>query len=219
VLFALGSPVSFAGLLVGFVLSILVNAYAQAAAARALGDRAATRRLGGVRRTIDPYGAVGGLLSGLGWGVVPELALRSRARMALALLAGPVAVAALGLLGVGAFVAVGGSRHALPFIALADAVHGLSGPTAQVFFLSLGIEALGIAVLALVPLPPLTGWRLLELLSTNSLGWQRARHYLVDYNLGVLALLVLLILPLGRNQPLLIGIADAAVDSLLKLLG
>ena len=94
---------------------------------------------------------------------------------------------------------------------------GSCSPAAPLFFLGLAVELLGMAVLALVPLPPLPGWRLLELASTGSVGWQRAREYLVEKNLGVLALLVLLILPLGGSTPLLLGIVDTVVGSLLNI--
>jgi hypothetical protein len=212
---ALGSVPSFLGLLVGFLAALLVQAYIQAATARALGDRAALRRLGGVRRVLDPFGAVAAALGGPGWGVTPEMPLRSRGRLAVALLAGPVTVGVLGMLGVLAYVLVGGPTAALPGAGPGDVIGGVDLPAGQALFVSLGLEALGMAVLALVPLPPLPGWRLLELASTGSPGWQRARHYLVDNNLGVLALLTLLILPLGGSRPLLIAILDAAVGSLL----
>lgn len=214
---ALGSPLAFLGLLVGFLLGLVVQAYTQALAARSLGDRAAFRRLGGVRRVLDPFGAVAAALAGPGWGVTPEIPLRSRGRLALALLAGPVAVALCGVASLAAFVLVGGERSALPGTGPGTVLGGVSGPPAQVFFFSLGLELLGLAVLALVPLPPLPGWRLLELASTGSISWQRAREYLVEKNLGVLALLVLLILPLGGSNPPLLRIIDTAVGSLLNL--
>jgi hypothetical protein len=210
---ALGSPVSFLGLLVGFLAALVVQAYAQAGTARLLGDRAAVRRLGDLRRVIDPFGAVAAVLAGPGWGVTPEIPLRSRGRLAVALLAGPVAVAAVGAVALLGYVAAGG-----PGLANAGITVVLSGvplPAAQAFLVSFGLEALSMAVLALVPLPPLPGWRLLELASTGSLGWQRARHYLVDNNLGVLALLVLLILPLGGTYPPLVIILDTVVGSML----
>ena len=214
---ALGTPPAFLGLLVGFLLAVVLQAYTQAAAARSLGDRAAFRRLGGVRRVLDPFGAVAAALGGVGWGVTPEIPLRSRGRLALALLAGPVAVAAAGLLALLVFVLVGGPAGVLPGTGPGTVLGGIDGPAAQLFFLALGLELLGVAVLALVPLPPLPGWRLLELASTGSVGWQRAREYLVEKNLGVLALLILLILPLGGSAPLLLAIVDTAIGSLLEV--
>ena len=217
VLRAIGTPVALLGLLVGFLLAVVAQAYTQAATARALGDRAAFRRLGGIRRVLDPFGAVAAALAGPGWGVTPEIPLRSRGRLALALLSGPLAVAALGVLALLGFVLAGGPRQALPGTGPSSVVGGVDGPAGQVFFLALGLELLGMAVLALVPLPPLPGWRLLELASTGSPGWQRAREYLVEKNLGVLALLILLVLPLGGSDPLLIAIIDTAVGSLVDV--
>jgi len=214
---ALGSPMAFLGLLVGFLLAVTVQAYVVASMARVLGDRPAFRRLGDVRRVLDPFGAVAAALGGLGWGVTPDTPLRSRRRLALALLAGPLAVALLGVLALAGFVLVGGERTVLPGRGPGFLFNEVDGPPGQLFFLGLGLELLGMAVLSLVPLPPLPGWRLLELASTGSVGWQRAHEYLVEKNLGVLALLVLLILPLGGSTPLLINIVDTAVGSLLDL--
>jgi hypothetical protein len=214
---ALGTPLAFLGLLLGFLLAVVIQAYVQASTARALGDRPALRRLGGVRRVLDPFGAVAAALGGVGWGVTPDIPLRSRGRLALALLSGPAAVAAVGLLAVLGFVLVGGPASALPGTGPGTVLLGMEGDAAPVFLLALALELLGTAALALVPLPPLPGWRLLELASTGSVGWQRAREYLVEKNLGVLALLVLLILPLGGSTPLLLGIVDTAVGAFLDL--
>jgi hypothetical protein len=212
---ALGSPTSFAGLLVGFLVALVASAYAQAGTARLLGDRAAVRRVGGLRQVLDPFGAVAALLGGPGWGVTPEIPLRSRGRLAVALLAGPVAVALLGVLALLGFIAVGGDRSSIAGAGITDVLGNVNLPSGQAFFISLSLELMAMAVLAVVPLPPLPGWRLLELASTGSLGWQRARHYLVDNNLGVLALLVLLILPLGGSHPPLLLILDSVLGSVL----
>jgi hypothetical protein len=224
---ALGHPVAFLGMLIGFLLAIPVQAYVQVSCAKAFGDRPAfrrafgdrltRRRIGDLRRVLDPFGAVAAALGGLGWGVTPDIQLRSRGRLALALLAGPVAVAVLGVLAVLGFVLVGGPADFLPGRGPGAVLSGVDGPAGQLFFLGLTMELLGMAVLALVPLPPLPGWRLLELASTGSVGWQRAREYLVERNLGVLALLVLLILPLGGSSPILLNIVDTVVGSLLDL--
>ncbi len=223
----LGHPPVFLGMLLGFLLAVPVQAYVQASCARTFGDRPAfrrafgdrltMRRVGDLRRVLDPFGAVAALLGGLGWGVTPDIQLRSRGRLAVALLAGPVAVALLGVLAVVGFVLVGGPTEVLPGSGPGTLLAGVSGSVAPLFFFGLALELLGMAVLALVPLPPLPGWRLLELASTGSVGWQRAHEYLVEKNLGVLALLVLLILPLGGSTPLLLNIVDTVVGSLLNV--
>jgi hypothetical protein len=224
---ALSHPLAFVGMLLGFLLAVPVQAYVQVSCARALGDRPAFRRtfgdrltrqrIGDLRRVLDPFGAVAAALGGLGWGVTPDIQLRSRGRLTLALLAGPIAVAVLGVLAVLGFLLVGGPAGFLPGTGPGTVLSGVDGPAGQLFFLGLAMELLGIAVLALVPLPPLTGWRLLEMASTGSVGWQRAREYLVEKNLGVLALLVLLVLPLGGSTPLLLNIVDTVVGTFLDL--
>jgi hypothetical protein len=224
---ALSHPLAFLGMLVGFLVAVPVQAYVQVSCARAFGDRPAfrrafgdrltRRRVGDLRRVLDPFGAVAAVLGGLGWGVTPDIQLRSRGRLAMALLAGPVAVFVLGVLAVFGFVLVGGPADFLPGRGPGSVLSGVDGPAAQLFFLGLAMELLGMAVLALVPLPPLPGWRLLELASTGSVGWQRAREYLVERNLGVLALLVLLILAIGGPTPLLLNIVDTVVGSVLDL--
>src|SRR3712207_7472052 len=55
---------------------------------------------------------------------------------------------------------------------------------------------------SLVPLPPLEGGRLLFARAPRTHGWQQAELYLVEKNLGTVAVLVLLLLPLGGQQPL-----------------
>jgi hypothetical protein len=170
-----------------------------------------------VRRVLDPFGAVAAALGGVGWGVTPDIPLRSRGRLALALLSGPVAVAAAGLLALLGFLLVGGPSSVLPGMGPGTVLRGIEGDAGPLFLLALTLELLGMAALALVPLPPLPGWRLLELASTGSVGWQRARDYLVEKNLGVLALLILLILPLGGSTPLLLSIVDTAVGTFLDM--
>lgn len=211
---ALGHPVSFLGLVVGFLVGIAVLFYAQAWMARLLGDRVPTRAGHDLRRALDPFGAVAAAISVPGWGNAVDTSLRSTARRAVVLLAGPVAAAAVGLAALAGYLAVGGpSLSAGP----GDLESGVSGPPAQAFLLCAGVEAIGIAVLSLVPLPPLTGWRLLQLASSNTLGWQRARYWLEERNIGVVLLLVLLILPLGQRGPLLVELVDTICRALTGL--
>jgi hypothetical protein len=68
-LFALGQPVAFAGLLLAFVLALMLRAYAIRVAARSLGlvhaRESVTPRL---REDIDPFGAVAGTPVMRAWG-------------------------------------------------------------------------------------------------------------------------------------------------------
>lgn len=200
----------------GFLVAVAVNGLAQAAAARALGDRRAGYDLR--RRPVnllDPFGAVAAVLVGPGWGTTREMSLRRRGRRVVAQLAGPVATLLLGGIAVFGYLAAGGPRLLLSVVGPLNVIRGLPLPAGQAFLLAAGVEALAVGVLALVPLPPLTGWRVLMQFAGRSLGWQRARLYLEERNFGVLALLVLLILPIGVGGPLLLDFVDAIVRALI----
>lgn len=212
---ALGHPISFLGLVAGFLVGIFVLYHAQAWVARLLGDRVALRAGHDLRRAIDPFGAVAAAISVPGWGNVHDNNLRSTGRRAVALLAGPVAAAAVGLAALAGYLALGGPPIE---VGPGDLVGGTAFPAGQAFLLCAGVESIGIAVLSLVPLPPLTGWRLLQLASSNTLGWQRARYWLEERNIGVVILLVLLVFPLGGGGPLLVGLVDTISRPLTGLL-
>ena len=214
---SLGHPVTLLGLLVGFVLAVLAHGVAQALAARLLGDRWALRDARQPKKLIDVFGVVAAAIVGPGWGVSREPSYRSKGRRVAALLAGPVAAAAVGFVGVAAFLAAGGPSQVLPEIGPSQIVRGLPGPPAeQVFSLALALEALGVAMLSLIPLPPLTGWRILSLLAPHTTGWQKARYYLEERNFGIGILLALLLLPIGVGAtPLLLELVDLLVAAVL----
>ncbi|HEX5495063.1 MAG TPA: hypothetical protein VFX70_10865 [Mycobacteriales bacterium] len=211
----LGHPISFLGLVAGFVVGIFVLHYAQVWVARLLGDRVALRAGHDLRRAIDPFGAVAAAISVPGWGSLADTNLRSTGRRAAALLAGPLAAAAVGLVALAGYLGLGGPPVE---VGPGDLLGGAPFPAAQSFLLCAGVESIGVAVLSLVPLPPLTGWRLLQLASANTLGWQRARYWLEERNIGVVILLVLLIFPLGRSGPLLVELVNAITRPLTGLL-
>ena len=82
---ALGHPLAFLGLLVGFLLAVPVQAYVQARRAgvrRPAGVPAGVRRPADPARAatcagyLDPYGAVAAVLAGVGWGARPDIQLR-----------------------------------------------------------------------------------------------------------------------------------------------
>jgi Zn-dependent protease len=225
VLRALAHPVTFLGLLAGFLVAIAAHAVAQAAVARGRGDRRALRELRRPQRIIDPFGAVAAAVAGPGWGVSRPQPFRwggrGRGRQVVVLLAGPAASLAVGATGIAVYLAVGGPRGLLEEVRLSHLLQGRSTDVLQLFLndgqlfvLAFGLEALAVAVLSLVPLPPLTGWRILMLYSGRSMGWQRAREYLEERNFGVLALLLLLLIPLGLGGPLLLELIDWVVSLL-----
>jgi hypothetical protein len=219
---SLAHPVTFLGMFVGFLVAIAVHALAQALAARASGDRWAVREARKPAGIVDPFGAIAAIIAGPGWGVTRDPGtgrgtIRGRGRRLAMLLAGPAAALLVGALGIVGYLAAGGPRFLLDFVRMADLLQGLTGPAAQVFLLAFGIEALAVGVLSLVPLPPLTGWRVLMLYAGRSNGWQRARYYLEERNFGVIALLVLLLIPLGFGGPILLELVDHVVGLLLGL--
>jgi Zn-dependent protease len=212
VLYALGHPATFAVLLASFVLGITLHHWVQALVAARMGDhrpRLERRHEFNPQRHVDPFGAVAALISGLGWGRQVELPTRSRAATWTVALAGPLAniVLGVGLLLTWRFALSDGPATGLAGLygavgaadVLKDGPFGLGTDGLAVATLLVGASQLYLGVLSLVPLPPLDGGRLMLALAPHTLGWQRARHYLVEQNVGTIALLVLLILPLGGD--------------------
>ncbi len=81
-----------------------------------------------------------------------------------------------------------------------------------------GASQLYLGTLSLVPLPPLDGGRLLFALAPRTQGWQKAQYTLVEQNIGLAALLALLVIPLGGPLPLLPSLLDTVLSPVLKLL-
>ncbi len=213
---ALGHPASFFGLLVGFLLAVVVHRAAQQLTARMLGDRSVRPAGHPIATYVDPFGAVAATLGGLGWGMSGVVNLRSRGRRTTALVAGPVAVAVLAAAALIGFRAAGGDQFIVGHVTPGDVIGGVNLPSAgQTILLCIGLEAAGMAVLGLVPLPPLTGWTVLSLFMRPTHGWQRTRMALEDRNIGVAILLVLLILPIGPGGPLLIRLINVIVGAVL----
>ncbi len=99
--------------------------------------------------------------------------------------------------------------------------HGLAASAADLGSLALllgGASQVYLGTLNLVPLPPLDGGRLLLGLAPRSPGWQKADFYLVERNLGVVALLVLLLLPLGGSVPPLPALLDIVLGPLVRVI-
>lgn len=219
-LFAILQPAALVGLLLAFGLGLAVRVALQVwLAARLLRHRVGSA-VPHPRRDVEPFGAVAAVLGGTGWGreaPLPESswALGQVRQRAAVLAAGPVGVIVLGLL------VVLGHRYAFPDGVLlsaypSDVLRGTPGPAAEQVLLSLGIGLLCFGVLALVPLPPLDGWGLLWLaIRRPGESAQKVRYWLAERNLGVLALLVLLIYPI--DTPILLRLLDLLVNPLTRL--
>ena len=233
---ALAHPLSLLVLAGSFVIGVTLHGWVQALVASRMGDRrprSEARTQPDPRRHIDPFGALAALLSGLGWAKPVELLTGPRQRVA------QVAVALSGpavnlLLGLGALIAwraafgpVGTAEAGLP-AAVADAVGAAvlleqgcpltqAGLSTALFLFACSQLYLG--ALSLVPLPPLDGGRLLFALAPRSVGWQRAEYQLVERNVGLVAVLVLLLIPLGGNVPLLPQLLDVVLHPLIAAVG
>lgn len=220
-LYSLGNPLSLVILLVGFTLALTVHGVVQALVASRVGDRrpaAEGRRSLDPRAHVDPFGAVAGLIAGVGWAKPVEPPdRRRRGAMVAVLLSGAVADIVLGLLALLALRLVVGPVGGLgSYAVLLQQGVGADDLLAQVLLL-LGLSLLFFGALALVPLPPLPGGRLLFGLAPQTAGWQKAEHQLVERNIGVAVLLALLLIPLGGPLPLLPTLLDTVLAPLVDL--
>jgi len=215
VLYALGAPLSFLLLVVAFVVSAVLAGWLSALAAARVGLREPGRRAPDPRRQLDPFGCVAALLGGFGWARPVEVPSTYRgARIALAVLCGPLVVLALGLGALAAFGAVhgGGTVSALLLQNGAGVL-----PLAQEAWLLGGLMALYVGALSLVPLPPLPGGAALFAVAPRTLGWQKAHYQLAERNLGTAVLLALLLIPLGGSSPLLPTVLDRVLGPLVRV--
>ena len=218
---ALGHPLSFLVLLVSFVVAVTLHGWVACLAADRAGDR--RPRMEGrlrpdPRRHVDPFGAVAGLIAGFGWArpLDPMPGRRRRGGLLASSLAGSVANLVLGIGAMVAFGAMTGFQvRAASSILLQEGAPGLAA--AETAALIFGLMNLYVGVLSLVPLPPLDGGRLLFGLAPRTVGWQKAEYHLVEQNIGLVAILVLLLLPLGGPQALLPAVLDHIVSPIVRL--
>jgi Zn-dependent protease len=219
VLYALGQPVSFVLLVLSFVVAVTLHGWVQARAAHRSGDREPAqhgRLAPDPRRQVDPFGAIAGAISGIGWSRQVEPSGRvPRRRLATVLLAGTAANVVVGVAALAAFRALGGPAVGGSTLVLQ---RGVDGDVLLVALYLFGLSNVFVAALSLVPLPPLPGGTLLFALAPTTPGWQSARYRLVEQNIGVAVLLALLLIPLGGPQALLPSLLDTLLGPLLALL-
>jgi len=218
VLFALRTPVAFAALLVAFLLALCLRAIAIRLAARSLGLADRHESIGPrLREDVDPFGAVGAAIAGVGWGKILSVddipRFRGRGRAAMVFLAGPLVNIVLGEILFGAYVvAFPGSDLSL---SPGSVLLGVDGPAGQVVLLSLGVGLLSFGVLGLIPIPPLDGFGIMYNAVRRpgaSLQWMRL--WFEEKNVGVVILVVCCLFPIPG--PILLRIVDA-LDSLFLL--
>ncbi len=161
-------------------------------------------------------------MSGLGWGHHLDGGLRRSTRTVLLLsLVGPAVNL---LLGVGLLlvwrVLYGPTPVSVDGFA-SPLQHGVGASVADLGSLALllgGASQLYLGALQLVPLPPLDGGRLLFAYVPRTIFWMRAEQVLVERNVGLVAVLVLLLVPLGGSVPPLPALLDIVLRPLLRLL-
>ncbi len=200
-LFALGQPASLLGLFLGFLVGVVA---VRALQARLMGNRQALRAGGGgargwLGRSVDPFGAIAAALGGVGWATPVESGRfrkgPARARLIRALLAAPAVHAALAAAGIAAFAALG-HLSALALVDTRFVLHGVYPlPLLDLTLLGFLVVNLTMALLHVIPLPPLAAGRILLLVAPQTPAWQRATYQLEDNNWGV-GILLALSLPL-----------------------
>ncbi|PZS03252.1 MAG: hypothetical protein DLM56_09655 [Pseudonocardiales bacterium] len=216
---ALGHPTSLAGLLLGLAAAVVAGQLAQRAIGWLLRVRFAPSEQAGALRYVDPFGIVAAAIGGVGWGTTLRPAGRARAgagRACLCLLAAPIGAAAAAAACLVGYVADGGSRATVAAVTVGDVLPGALLPAGQAVLLCAGLEAIAIAILLLVPLPPLPGWRVLCTLVRPTLGWQRVQFQLEERNIGVAILLAISVIPPSGPGPILVRILDAIVGAILN---
>ncbi|GAA2531128.1 hypothetical protein [Pilimelia columellifera] len=197
-LFALAWPVSFVGLLLGFVLAVVTRSAARRATARLVRAPVRPRGASWWRAEFDIFGVVAAAVAGPGWGRGVDLDHSgSRAQRVV-----PTLVGALSPLLLGAAL-LAGYRVAYgppPLLLATDQLHGGPAPDYLAeLLLSLAVELLCFGALALLPLPPLDGYALLwHAMRTPRVTAHKIRHVLVDNNVGPLILLFMSFFPLDR---------------------
>lgn len=241
-LYALAHPAALLVLLASFVLGVTLHGWVCSAVAAAVArgnGLVAMGRTGRAKATpphprhhVDPFGAVAAAIAGMGWAKPLPLPQGGRSSSRWAVTAVALSGAAANLaLGIGLLVAwralygpVGTDTDSLiPALAhLAGGTyllqHGISFSVAagsSALFL-VGCSQLYLGALSLVPLPPLDGGRLLMALAPRTHGWEQARYQLVERNIGLAALLVLLLIPLGDGRPMLPRLLDIVLQPVLS---
>lgn len=231
-IFALRHPAVLLGLALGFVLGVSLRAGVQRWLARGGSGRrrGSLRPVGGSGRRLspragwaaylDPYGAVGAVLAGAGWGVRPEPRRRGRGSDVMMLVAALAVHAALAAVGFAAFRAAGGPLYALGSVSVTDVLHGTFdvGTVGESVALGFAMVNLACGLLALVPIPPLEMGVVLWSRLPRSPGARRMAYRVLEEQWGVAVVLLLLLLPLAGQQPVLLAVINAVSDPILNAL-
>jgi hypothetical protein len=221
VLFALGQPAAFVGLLLAFLLALVVRAVAIRLTARLVGIAPRREPVGPrVREDVDPFGAVAAALGGTGWGRTIEVdempRHRGRGRAAAVIAAGPVAVLVVALIALAAFFLLYPEVTGQIIFPSGVLRGALEGEMAPQLLLSFGVGLISFGLLALLPLPPLDGFGLLWFAFRRpgpALTWMRV--WFGEKNIGIAVLLLFVLFPQG--YPLVHVVIDALGTPLMRL--
>jgi len=223
-LFALGQPAAFAGLLIGFLFALVLRAYAIRVTARTLRladarDSVAPRP----REDIDPFGAVAAAVGGTGWGKaidVDEVPRgRGRGRAAAVFAAGPIVTLIVAQLCFFAYALIFPASDQLAIYRPSDVLRGeFDDALGGQVLLGIAVGLLAFGLLALIPIPPLDGFGLLwSAMRHPGAGMQTTRLWLDHKNLGVVILLACSFFPF--SYPLLLVPLDLIGTVFMRLWG
>ena len=208
-LFALGQPVAFAGLLVAFLLALLLRAYAIRLTARTLrlthrGEPVTPR----LREDVDAFGAVAAAVGGAGWGKIIDVdeipRAQGRGKAAAVFAAGPLITLLAAQIVFLAHKLLFPDVFGLAFLRPSDVLRGqFDADLLSQFLLCVATGLLGFGLLALLPIPPLDGFGLLWSAQRRpGTGMQGYRLWFQEKHIGVVVLLVCCFFPL--SYPLLL---------------
>ena len=223
-LFALGQPAAFAGLLIGFVLALLLRAVAIRLVGRSVGIVASGESVRPrPREDLDAFGAVAVAVGGAGWGRIIDVdevpRWRGRGRAALVFAAGPIVTVLAAQVVFLAFRLLYGDDVGFVLLDPSDVLRGQFEATFDVqVLLSIAVALLGFGILSLLPIPPLDGFGLLWSAQRNpGAGMQGYRLWFQEKNLGVVILLACCFFPL--SYPLLLVPIDLLGGIFLRIWG
>ena len=223
-LFALGQPAAFAGLLIGFVLALLLRAVAIRLVGRSVGIVASGESVRPrPREDLDAFGAVAAAVGGAGWGRIIDVdevpRWRGRGRAALVFAAGPIVTVLAAQVVFLAFRVLYGDDVGFVLLDPSDVLRGQFEATFDVqVLLSIAVALLGFGILSLLPIPPLDGFGLLWSARRNpGAGMQGYRLWFQEKNLGVVILLACCFFPL--SYPLLLVPIDLLGGIFLRIWG
>jgi hypothetical protein len=223
-LFALGQPAAFAGLLIGFVLALLLRAVAIRLVGRSVGIVASGESVRPrPREDLDAFGVVAAVVGGAGWGRIIDVdevpRWRGRGRAALVFAAGPIVTVLAAQVVFLAFRVLYGDDVGFVLLDPSDVLRGQFEATFDVqVLLSIAVALLGFGILSLLPIPPLDGFGLLWSAQRNpGAGMQGYRLWFQEKNLGVVILLACCFFPL--SYPLLLVPIDLLGGIFLRIWG